>query len=53
MNKVKYFRACSLFSLECDVEEFVRNKEVITASFCTEKHGYETEYYCLVIYKER
>ena len=50
---VKFFCNSGMNLLEYQVNEWIElnEVEVINISFCTEKYGYSTTYYCSVLYK--
>lgn len=51
--KVKFFCNRGMNLLEFQVNEWIElnEVEVINISFCIEKDGYSTTYYCSVLYK--
>lgn len=50
--KVKFFEAQGLLSLEREVNKWIEQSgvRVVNVSFCIEKYGYNTTYYCSVLY---
>ena len=51
--EVKFFCNSGMNLLEYQVNEWIElnEVEVINISFCTEKYGCSTTYYCSVLYK--
>lgn len=51
MSKVEFFRADGQLALEGKVNEFIKNKEVLSISYSTNSVGYSVYHYCCVLYK--
>lgn len=49
--EIQIFKADSLLHLESYVNNFGKLHDIVQISFSTEKHGYDTAYYCAVLYK--
>ena len=52
MTKVKFFREEGQYDLAREVNEFIRNKNVINISYTTNTVGYSVYHYCCVLYNE-
>lgn len=50
MNKVKCFCEDNQFSLESEVNNFIRNKNIVSISYSTNTIGYSIYHYCCVVY---
>lgn len=51
MQKVKYFIENSLYDLEERINEFAKSYQILQISYATEKQGYSTYHYCMVLYE--
>lgn len=52
MIKIKLFDSDFQPSLEREVNEFCRNRDIISVSYSTELVGYSVFHYCCVCYRE-
>lgn len=50
MKQVKFFRKDHQYELEKAVNEFIKNKNVISVSYSTNTVGYSVYHYCCVVY---
>lgn len=50
MNKVKFFYKDSQILLENEVNNFIRNKNIVSISYSTNTVGYSIYHYCCVVY---
>ena len=52
MDIVKFFHSDSIFKLQEEVNNFIKDKFIISVSYSTSKTGYSTQHYCCIAYKE-
>ena len=50
MKQVKFFRNEYQYQLESEVNDFIKNKNVISVSYSTNTVGYSVEHFCCVVY---
>lgn len=50
MKQVKFFSNEYQYKLEREVNDFIKNKNVISVSYSTNTVGYSVEHFCCVVY---
>lgn len=52
MKKIEFFCSIERFNLEREVNNFMKNKNVISVSYSTEMVGYNVKHFVCVFYEE-
>ncbi len=52
MNKVKFFHACTQVRLEYDVNQFIKDKDIINISYSVNDSNHDYQHLCCVLYQE-